>query len=286
MPLLADPNLWADGDRFYLFPTTDGIPEWAATSFRAYSSPDLVHWDDHGVILALGTDVRWVRDRAWAPTIATRSGKYFFYFSADDNIGVAVGDSPTGPFDDIDKPLVASGDFEGRAIDPSTFTDVDGTVYLLWGNEVAHIVPLGEDMVSFDPREVRSWVPTGFREAAWIHRRDGIYYLSWSVNDTRSPDYQVHYASAPSPYGPWSDHGVLLEQAPERDIYATGHHSITNVPGTDEWVIAYHRFAIPDGDGFHREVVFDRLIHRADGSIEPLNPSIGSLRFPLHPPTE
>lgn len=278
----ADPNLWAADGRYYLFPTTDGLPEWSSREFRAFSSSNLGSWDDHGAILTLGVDVAWATDRAWAPAIARRNGKYFLYFSADDNIGVAVSDDPTGPFVDLGHPLVAKGDFEGRAIDPSVFEDADGKSYLLWGNGVAHIVALNDDMVSFPSEDVRSWVPTEFCEAIWIHRRGDRYYASWSVDDTRSENYRVRYATSHLPFGPWADQGVLLEKAPERGILATGHHSIINVPGTDEWVIAYHRFAIPDGDGFHREIAFDRLVHRANGLLERINPSVEPLQIPIN----
>ncbi|UFS59940.1 family 43 glycosylhydrolase [Subtercola endophyticus] len=279
----ADPHLMAFDGRYYLYPTSDGVEGWEATTFRVFSSPDLVDWSDHGVIIDLASDVAWADHRAWAPAIAERSGRYYFYFTAENNIGVAVSDSPTGPFTDLGHPLVADGDFEGTAIDPSVFTDDDGTVYLFWGNSVAHGVRLSDDMQSFDPAAVFSWKPTNFREAAWVHRRGEVYYLSWSENDTREEDYRVRYATGPTAFGPWSDRGTLVAKVPQRGIRATGHHSILRVPGTDDWVIAYHRFAIPHGDGFHREVVIDRLVHRADGTIEPVVPTREPLRIPIPP---
>jgi len=280
---LADPDLRIVGDRYFLFPTTDGTPGWESTAFRAYSSPDLREWTDHGDALRLGSGVEWAEAYAWAPASISRDGRHYLYFTADDHIGVAVASDPSGPFHDIGRPLVAPGDYAGRAIDPSIFVDADGSTYLLWGNAVAHIVRLGEDLVSFDPDAVHSWVPTEFREAVWMHRRGDVYYASWSVDDTRDPRYHVRYATAEGLTGPWTDRGVLIEQVPDRGIFATGHHSILNVPNTDDWVVAYHRFAVPDGDGFHREVVFDRLIHRADGLIEQVIPSMEPLRIPLHP---
>src|SRR5664279_5915458 len=58
---LADPNLAVLDGVFVLYPTTDGTPDWAGTSFSAYSSPDLVAWIDHGVILDLETQVSWAK---------------------------------------------------------------------------------------------------------------------------------------------------------------------------------------------------------------------------------
>ncbi|MBT2511998.1 family 43 glycosylhydrolase [Arthrobacter sp. ISL-30] len=280
--LFADPSLAVFGGRYYLYPTTDGLEGWASRSFSVLSSDDLVEWTNHGEILKLGVDVAWAEEKAWAPAIAERDGSYYFYYSANGNIGVAVADSPTGPFRDIGRPLVAAGDYGGTAIDPSVFRDDDGIYYLYWGNGLAHGVPLAPDMVSFDPGSVVSWVPDGFREAAWVHRRGATYYLSWSENDTREADYRVRYATGSGPLGPWADQGVLLEKDVERGILATGHHAITGLPGSDEWVIAYHRFAIPGGNGYNREIIFDPLIHRPDGLLEKVRPSSKPLRRPLN----
>jgi hypothetical protein len=114
-----------------------------------------------------------------------------------------------------------------------------------------------------------------------VHKRNGVYYLSWSVDDTRDENYRVLYATGATPVGPWKDRGVLLEKVEHRGILGTGHHSIIRVPGTDDWVIAYHRFAIPNGDGFHREIAFDHLIHRANGLLEKVVPSCEPLRLPI-----
>jgi beta-xylosidase len=270
----ADPHLTVFEGRFYIYPTTDGSDGWQATSFRAFSSEDLVEWTDHGVVFSLPEDTTWAREHAWAPAVAEHGGRYFLYYTAErENIGVAVAPTPTGPFEDLGAPLVAEGAYPGRAIDPNVFIDDDGTAYLYWGNGVAHCVRLNGDMVSFDPSAVLSWIPTAFCEAPNVHRRGDVYYLSWSENDTRDENYRVRYATASSPFGPWTDQGLLLEKAPGSGIYATGHHSIAKVPGSDDWLIAYHRFAIPHGSGYRRELAIDPLIHTGDGRIQKVRPS-------------
>ncbi|CAM5243702.1 Arabinoxylan arabinofuranohydrolase [Streptomyces alboniger] len=130
--LNADPNIVRFGDTFYIYPTTDGFEGWSGTQFKAYSSTDLVHWKDHGVILDLGPDVSWADSRAWAPTIAEKDGKYSSSTSAPTRtFGVAVSDSPTGPFKDaLGKPLLKAGQYSGQMIDPAVFTDDDGQSYL------------------------------------------------------------------------------------------------------------------------------------------------------------
>jgi beta-xylosidase len=275
----ADPCLVTVGDRFYLYPTTDGYDDWGGSVFTVHSSDDLVHWHHHGPILTLGVDVEWASNHAWAPAMIERDGRFYFYFSADKNIGVAVGDSPTGPFRDSGRPLVAAGSYDWQMIDPAAFIDEDGTPYLIWGSGQAYIVPLNEDMISFDATKVITFKPGNFREAAWIHRHRDTYFLTWSENDTREAEYCVAYATGPGPMGPWTERGTILQQRPDDGIIATGHHSIAEDPRTGEWYIAYHRFALNGGNGYNRETVIDRLLHLDDGTLAKVVPSLwGSAR--------
>ena len=179
------------------------------------------------------------------------------------------------------------GTFDCHTIDPGTFIDTDGTRYLLWGNGRAWIAPLAEDCLSFDETRAISWIPGDFREAIWLHERNGIYYASWSENDARDEGYCVKYAMAQSLQGTWSEPKPLIMPAVDRALYATGHHNIVNIPGTDEWIVAYHRFAYDPsgrwagGDGCHRETVFAPLVHNVDGTLEQVRPEVGSYYRPL-----
>ncbi|MEU1031475.1 family 43 glycosylhydrolase [Streptomyces mirabilis] len=282
--LNADPDVHYLDGQYWIYPTTDGYAGWSGTSFKAYSSKDLVHWKDHGVILDLGSDVSWADKNAWAPAIAERDGKYYFYFCAEQQIGVAVADSPAGPFKDaLGKPLVAKGLLTGQMIDPAVFTDDDGRSYLYWGNGHGYVVPLNADMVSFDASQVRDITQPDFREGSFVVKRHGTYYFMWSEDDTRSENYHVAYATGPSPLGPWTKRGTILSKRPEYGIKGTGHHSVVNVPGTDDWYIVYHRFALngpgkAGGDGTHRETTIDRMEFAADGTIEPVVPTLESIR--------
>ncbi|MGW0333962.1 family 43 glycosylhydrolase [Streptomyces sp. NPDC003011] len=282
--LNADPDVHHLNGEYWIYPTTDGFQGWGGTRFKAYSSKDLVHWKDHGVILDLGPDVAWADKYAWAPAIAERDGKYYFYFCAEQQIGVAVADSPAGPFKDaLGKPLVAKGgSLSGQMIDPAVFTDDDGQAYLYWGNGRGYVVPLNDDMVSFDASRVKDITPDDFREGSFVIKRKGTYYFMWSEDDTRSENYHVAYATGPSPLGPWTKRGTILSKRPEYGILGTGHHSVVNAPGTDDWYVVYHRFALngpgrPGGDGMHRETTVDRLEFAADGTIKPVVPTLESI---------
>ncbi|MEA3187416.1 MAG: hypothetical protein QOD99_1246 [Chthoniobacter sp.] len=271
--LNADPHIAVFGDTFYIYPTTDGSEGWRSTSFRAWSSRDLATWKDEGVILDLPRDLTWASLHAWAPAIAAKNGKYFYYFAADQNIGVAVADRPQGPFKDaLGKPLVAKSAYpKMQAIDPMTFVDEDGSAYLYWGQGRCKAVKLNEDMISFKPDEVRDITPPGYNEGPFVHKRNGKYYLSWSEHDTRDPRYCVAYGTADSPLGPFVKpvENPILHQSGA--VKGAGHHSILQIPGRDEWVIAYHRFRIPDGNGYNRETCLSPLHYGEDGRILPVD---------------
>ncbi|MFE2418053.1 family 43 glycosylhydrolase [Streptomyces hokutonensis] len=281
--LTADPDVHYLDGQYWIYPTSDGYANWGGTSFKAYSSRDLVHWQDHGVVLDLGPDVSWADKNAWAPAVAERDGKYYFYFCAEQQIGVAVADSPAGPFKDaLGQPLVRKGRFAGQMIDPAVFTDDDGQSYLYWGNGHAYVVPLNADMTSYDATKVKDITTDNFREGSFVVKRRGTYYFMWSEDDTRSENYHVAYATGPSPLGPWTKRGTILSKNPEYGILGTGHHSVVNTPGTDDWYVVYHRFALngpgrPGGDGTHRETTIDRLRFAADGTILPVVPTLGSI---------
>ena len=138
----ADPSARVFNGRLYVYPSHDlaGNKGWDMVDWHAFSTDDMVHWKDHGVIFSL-KDITWADKHAWAPDCIERNGKYYFYFPADDQIGVAVGDSPTGPFKDpLGKPLIARKEVAGiSSFDPNIFIDDDGQAYLYFGNSHDHV---------------------------------------------------------------------------------------------------------------------------------------------------
>ena len=279
--------------RYYIYPTCDGIPNWGSTQFKAFSSSDLVNWKEEGGILDL-KNVSWAKKNAWAPSIiekkqADGNYKYYYYFTAEKQIGVAISDHPTGPFIDSGKPLIGrelpKGMPRGQNIDPDVFTDpVSGNTYLYWGNYYMAVCELNDDMVSVKPNTTRILIghDAHYSEAAHVFYRNGYYYFTWSKNDTRSTEYEVRYVRSKSPVGPINptDSHVIICKKPEQGIYATGHHSVVQVPGKDEWYIVYHRFKFPDAvtkgrdAGYHREVCIDKLEFNTDGTIKKVVPTL------------
>jgi len=288
----ADPNIAQFGDTFYLYATTDGTAGWGGKDFYVWKSTDLVDWErSEEPFLTLdgaNGNVPWATGNAWAPTIIERDGKYWFYFSGHNptydrkTIGVAVADSPEGPFTAQPTAMITNGESiaSGQAIDPAAFHDPQtGKYWLLWGNGGPSNGPvmaeLGDDMTSIKTGTLRR-IPglTDFREGLFLNYRDGLYHLTYSIDDTGSENYRVGYATATSVDGPWTYRGVILEKDASQGILGTGHSSILNVEGTDDWYIAYHRFAIPGGNGTNRETTIDRLTFGADGLIQKVVPTL------------
>ena len=284
--------------KYYIYSTTDGQPGWGGWYFTAYSSDDLKHWTYEGVILDLKSEqVPWANGNAWAPCIEEKlvkgKYKYYFYYSGNPKngqgkqIGVAVADSPTGPFVDLGHPIITESPVGGgQQIDVDVFTDpVSGKTYLYWGNGYMAGAELNKDMVSIKKKTLTVMTPEGgtlqdyaYREAPYVFYRNGLYYFMWSVDDTGSPNYHVAYGTSKSPLGPIevAAQPVVLKQNPEQQIYGTAHNSVLQIPGTDEWMIVYHRinkWYLKDAPGVHREVCIDRLQFNDDGTIQPVVPT-------------
>ncbi|MCH6229954.1 family 43 glycosylhydrolase [Microbacterium sp. CFH 31415] len=291
--LYADPNIAVFGDTYYIYATTDGYAGWGGKDFYVWSSKNLVDWErsDEPFLTLDGANgnVPWATGNAWAPTIIQRDGKYYFYFSGHNaalnrkTIGVAVGDSPEGPFVAQPSAMILNNEevTSGQAIDPAAFHDpVTGTWYLGWGNggNAAVLAELNDDMISLKTGTYqRINGLTNFREGVFFNYRQGLYHLTYAIDDTGSENYRVGYATATSMNGPWTYRGVILQKDLSLGIKGPGHSSIINVPGTDDWYIAYHRFAIPGGDGNHRETTIDKLEFGADGLIKPVVPTLESV---------
>lgn len=296
----ADPEILYSEQtgRYYIYSTTDGVPGWGGAHFTVFESSDTRNWTEAGTVLDLKAgDAAWADGNAWAPCIIEKKikgrYKYFFYYSGNSKdgkgkqIGVATGDTPTGPFKDSGKPMITDSPVgHGQQIDVDVFTDpVSGKSYLYWGNGYMAGAELNKDMISIKKKTLTVMTPQGgtlqdyaYREAPYVFYRNGIYYFMWSVDDTGSPNYHVAYGTSRSPLGPIevAAQPVVLSQKPEQGIYGTAHNSVICLPGSDEWLIVYHRINrnyLNDSPGTHREVCIDRLEFNADGTIRPVVPT-------------
>ncbi|MFN3674385.1 MAG: family 43 glycosylhydrolase [Sphingomonas pseudosanguinis] len=279
----ADPHAMVIGDELWVFPTGGPGGSWEADRFGAFSSRDLKTWRPRGELIRRD-QIGWIKDDGardhflWAPGVATRGGKYYLYYSVGpqnptpSRIGVAVADRPEGPYRDSGHPLITGGDgFE--AIDPMVFTDPrSDRSYLYAGGSAGarlRVWELQPDMVTI-AREVRVDQPPHFTEGAFLHERNGVYYLSYSHGRWNGPDYSVPYATAPSPTGPWRYRGAILTSDARHQ--GPGHHSFVRMPD-GKWLIVYHRWDRRPGPApfqGERQVAIDRVTYAPDGTIRPI----------------
>lgn len=303
----ADPEILYSNKtgKYYIYSTTDGKPGWGGYNYYVYSSADLKEWKNEGVALDAKSDqIAWANGNLWAPAaieVKQKNGsyKYYLYFSARPNdngrkqMGVAVSDSPTGPFVDLGQPLLAKNHpgCNGQLIDVDVFMDpVSKKPYLYWGNGFMAGAELEPNMTKIKDETVTVMTPKGgslrdyaYREAPYVFYRNGLYYFMWSVDDTGAANYHVAYGTSKSPLGPIevAKDPIVLIQDPQHEIYGTAHNSVIQKPGTDEWYIVYHRINkdyIHFQPGVHREVCIDKLEFNADGTIKRVVPTHGGIQ--------
>jgi hypothetical protein len=277
----ADPDVAVYGGRYWVFPTSSR-PYEQQTYLDAFSSADLVHWTKHANVLTVAT-VSWAHKAVWAPAPVQRNGKYYLYFAANDiqsdselgGIGVAVADRPEGPYvDAIGKPLIGRFHNGAQPIDQDVHIDDDGQAYMYyggWGH--SNVVKLNADMTSLgtfaDGTQFKEITPQNYVEGPQMFKRGGKYYLMWSEGGWTGPNYAVSYAMSDSPTGPFTRLDRVLSQD-AAVARGSGHNAVLNIPGTDTWYIFYHRRPLNLTDANQRQVSYDRMYFRADGTIKPV----------------
>ena len=267
----ADPaaHVWKDG-RLYVYPSHDVSPPRGCDlmdKYHVYSTDDMVHWKDHGEILN-ASQVEWGRKEGgfmWAPDCAYKNGTYYFYFphpsgtewNSTWKIGVATSKSPASGFK-------SQGYIKGleSMIDPCVFVDDDGQAYFYYGGGgTCKGGKLKDNMVEIDGEMHKMEGLQDFHEATWVHKRNGLYYLSYSDNhDSAGRHNQMRYAVSKNPLGPWTYKGVYINPT---DSY-TNHGSIVEYKG--QWYAFYHNSALSHFDWL-RSICVDKLFYNPDGTI-------------------
>lgn len=237
----ADPFLLYHDGRYYHYSTN------APDGFVVHSSADLVEWKDEGYCLKAGEGV--MGDCCfWAPEVIERDGKFYMVYVANEHLVVAVADKPTGPF------VCPSGKWlsERNAIDGSFFIDDDGKIYLYYvrfdGGNVVYGAPM-KDMLTLDEQNEKELIRASepwetvmgrVAEGPFVVKHNGKYYLTYTANDYRSPDYAVGYAVCDTPLGAFVkyDGNPVLKKDDEQ--VGTGHHSFTRGSDPNQMLIVYH----------------------------------------------
>ena len=302
----SDPAPMVHGDRIYVYTGHDEdkadffwMQEW-----RIYSSADMVNWTDHGSPLALES-FSWADDRAWASQCIERNGKFYWYICAHSRlsngmaIGVAVADTPTGPFRDaLGKPLFENGSWDH--IDPTVMIDDDGQAWLMWGNPQVYYLKLNEDMISYSgelgrlpmtedafgsplakERERGKQYKDSYVEGPWLMKRPSVatgkgkaakaknanpYFLLYAAGGV--PEH-ISYSTAPAPTGPWTYAGIIMPLSDTGSF--TNHCGVADFKGHSYFF--YHSGKLPGGGGFGRSVAVEEFTYNADGSFPTILPT-------------
>ena len=292
-PLVHDGTMYV-----YTGHDEDGADFFWMQEWRVYSTQDMVNWQDHGSPLALES-FSWADDRAWASQTIERDGKFYWYICAHSKlsggmaIGVAVSDSPTGPFKDaLGKPLFENGSWDH--IDPTVMIDDDGQAWLMWGNPQCYYLKLNRDMISYsgelgrldmteeafgapsmDKRENGKKYKDCYTEGPWLRKVDSskykvdpskAYQLLYAAGGV--PEH-ISYSTAPSPVGPWTYAGEIMPLCETKSF--TNHCGVADYKGHSYFF--YHTGKLPNGGGFGRSVAVEEFKYNADGSFPTIMPT-------------
>lgn len=277
----ADPAPMVHDGVLYLYTSHDKdnsdyfyMPDW-----QCYSTTDMKNWTHHGTVLS-DTDFSFAeKDTAWAAQCIERNGKFYMYCPLSSSagngrvIGVAVSDSPTGPFKDaIGKPLVGPNwDY----IDPTVYIDNDGQAYLYWGNPQLYYVKLNEDMISYSGDIHKVDMSSGFgksndpesrtgalyTEGPWFYKRGDMYYMLYAAEGI--PE-NISYSTSSSPTGQWTYRGVIMPKGETGSAF-TNHPGVVDYKGHSYFF--YHNQRLPGGGGFNRSVAVEEFTYNSDGTF-------------------
>ncbi len=288
----ADPEGVILNKEFWIFPTFSAKYK-DQVFLDAFSSKDMVNWTKHPRIIDTAA-VKWANKAMWAPSIVKKDNKYFLFFSANDiqsserkgfgpnnpdkddkigGIGIGVASRPEGPYKDyLGKPLINQFYNKAQPIDQYVFQDKDKQYYIIYGGwGRCNIAKLNKDFTALVPYEngdlVKEITPKGYVEGPTMFIRKGKYYLMWSEGGWTNGTYKVAYGVSDNVFGPFEKKSTILV-ADEAVATGAGHHSVINIPHTDDWYIVYHRRPIPNLDRDHRVTCIDRMYFNEDGSIK------------------
>jgi beta-xylosidase len=261
----ADPDVIEHEGKYYMYATSHG------RGYDVYVSTDLVNWQNEG--LAFNDP----RGGAWAPDLFhnTRGdGKFYLYYTdnnTDPNgrrtqprhkqIGVAVADSPLGPFEDK-KAFVVD------AIDAHVFEDTDGKLYFYYadisngfrimGQEMSDpLTPIGQPVEILKPTEPWEMASGHVTEGPFMLKHGDTYYLMYSGSGADSPYYAIGYATASSPLGPFTKYAKNPIVKRTAAVIGPGHHCVVTGPDGNLWMLYHQKW---DADiNFNRFLALDKI---------------------------
>ena len=313
----ADPSAHYFNGKIYIYPSHDidageafddlgshfAMEDYHVISMDSIDSKAV----DNGVALHVD-DVPWAKQQMWAPDANEKDGKFYLFFPAKDyegifRIGVAISDSPTGPFKA--EPKAIEGSF---SIDPAVFKDDDGVYYMyfggLWGGQLQRwrtgvfnpdqpesptaflpaddepallplVAKMSEDLLAFGetPKALEILDENGDLLLSGDNDRR-FFEAAWLhkhngkyyFSYSTGDTHFICYAIGDSPYGPFIYTGRILNPV----VGWTSHHSVCEVEG--KTFLFYHDSSLSKGITHLRSVKVAELKYRQDGTIITLDP--------------
>jgi len=298
---MADPFVLFHEGIYYLYGTYDKSVN---SGLAVFTSRDLVNWQKHDLAFKKTPDT-WSQCHFWGPEVVFVKGEFYMYFNASTNknpqdrpfnmrLCIAKSKSPLGPFTEIKAPFYSPKPPD-EAIDQHVFIDDDGKAYLYFtlvtvGRNEIQVVRLKDNMVEFDgepvvcirptePWESHPWEKHVVAEGACVLKHNGYYYLTYTANHFRDPDYCIGYATSTSPLGPWKkfEGNPILKKTDH--ISGPGNGMVVPSPDGSERFIVYHVHNSPGRVG-PRKLAIDRFrfVHRKGG------PDVIVIDGPTHTP--
>ena len=313
----ADPSAHYFNGKIYIYPSHDidageafddlgshfAMEDYHVISMDSIDSKAV----DNGVALHVD-DVPWAQQQMWAPDANEKDGKFYLFFPAKDyegvfRIGVAISDSPTGPFKA--EPKAIKGSF---SIDPAVFKDDDGAYYMyfggLWGGQLQRwrtgvfnadqpesptaflpaddepallplVAKMTDDLLEFDetPKALEILDKNGNLLLSGDNDRR-FFEAAWLhkhngkyyFSYSTGDTHFICYAIGDSPYGPFTYTGRILNPV----VGWTSHHSVCEIEG--KTYLFYHDSSLSRGVTHLRSVKLAEIEYREDGSIVTLDP--------------
>lgn len=283
---IADPEArQMPNGKIYVYGSRD-VPgtAWCSTAYHVLSSYDLKHWDLDQFSFATqgkGKQTDYTDDILYAPDCIYHNGKYYLYYclaSGGENEGVAVSESPYGPFRNGQPIKGITG------IDPSVFIDDDGQAYLYWGQGHARGAKLSKDMRSIEGEvhdNLLTYQEHYFNEGSSVRKINGTYYYVYGSHSQHGESNcaTLDYATGSTPFGPFTYRGVIIDNYESNRNVVNNHGSLLEVDG--QWYIFYHR---PTHDGSTmRKVCLEPIFFNPDGSIRQAEMTTQGAGGPISP---
>ncbi|HQA57464.1 MAG TPA: carbohydrate-binding protein [Acetivibrio sp.] len=288
----ADPTAVVYNGRLYVYcshdsDATPGQSTYNIPDITCISTDDLKNWTDHGEVFNAKRDSSWA-GVSWAPSIVYRNNKFYLYYGNGGNgIGVAVSDSPTGPFKDPLRGALVSWNTPGVQpaqnmwlFDPGVFVDDDGQAYMYFGGNGQNnirVIKLGNDMISTVGSAMSMSAPRFF-EASFMHKYKGKYYFTYASDFSQGAS-KIEYMMSDKPTTGFQYKGVLLPQPP--DNYSNNnHHTVVEYMGN--WYVVYHNRTVAKQRGldpvYQRNVCIDQMFYNSDGTIKQVVPTVDGVK--------